>query len=347
MRLARSLWPRTGGNPGHSAQLSVPGPDRGELLWQCALGPAAAGRHQRFHGIVLSDDGTLRVVSGGHLSCVAVGQGVRWRDEEPCVAPPVALAGGEALVVRSQSFDVLDGQGARRLRIPTSFSPDDSGISPCLVPADREDVLIATSPGGEVFRRDADRWVELGTFGYDILPPAVFSDGSLGLAGYAGHGYCRVELSGQVRWRSGFSEADLLVTVSSSQHSAVGSVNEARSELYTPEGRLLGRYAHPAVFSEHPDGWVALSDGLVAQLALDGTAHWQQPLPVKRGWGGLQIITDPRGHLYVPGEDGVTALSPSGEPLFHVPLGGPVLAMGMVAPGQLAVLCGDQVSVVG
>jgi hypothetical protein len=357
MRLARSLWPRTGGDPGHSARISVHGPDSGALVWQCALGPAATGRHQRFHGLVLSEDGTLRVVAGGHLSCVARDGGVRWRDDEPCVAPPVALAGGDTLVIHRPPldpeedfapphFDVLDPQGVRVRRMTADFSPDDSGISPCLVPGEHEDVLIATSPGGEVYRREEDRWVELGAFGYDILPPAVFADHSLGIAGYAGHGYCRVGLDGKVRWRSGFSEADLLVTVSAAQLSAVGSVNDARSEIYTPEGQRLGGYDQPAIFSEHLDGgWVALSDGAVARLTSDGTVLWQMPLNVKRGWGGVQAITDARGHVYVPSEDGVTALSAAGETLFSTALGGPALAMAMVAEGHLAVLCGNQVYV--
>ena len=86
MRLAKSLWPRTGGGSANRGQVDVPGPDRGEIAWRWRFDPGAATERAQNartsdeaargvfdfsppdlcdpawkpHGIALSDDGTLR-----------------------------------------------------------------------------------------------------------------------------------------------------------------------------------------------------------------------------------------------------------------------------------------------
>ena len=347
--LAESLWPRTGGDPGHRARISAPGPDEGRLLWELAVSPSSDPAARRFHGLALSDDGALCAVVGGQSLCVEPTGSVRWIGSEPCKAPPVCLQGGRSLASIPGRFAVLDARGDIEREVAVGFSRDDSNIAPCLTRGPGGAwVLISTSPQGEVHRLEGERWVCLGDFGYDILPPAAFADGSLAIAGYAGSGFCRVDLDGKRRWCAPSEEVDLLPVVASSQRSAVGALGDGCTRFFSPEGALLGRYEQAAVCSEHTGGWVALSDGLLALLTPEGAVRWQRELPYKRGWGGLQGMVDGRGHIYAPCEGGLRCFTAEGELLFATELpGGQPHALCPLGPGKLALLFTDRVVAVG
>lgn len=347
--LAESLWPRTGGDRGHRARISASGPEEGRLLWELAVLPYPDPAARRFHGLALSDDGALHVVAGGQPLCVEGAGSVRWSGSEPCFAPPVCLRGGHSLASVPGRFVVLDPQGIVVREVAVGFSRDDSNVAPCLTrDAEGAWVLISTSPQGEVHRLQGERWICLGDFGYDILPPAAFGDGSLAVAGYAGSGFCRVNLDGKRRWCAPFEEVDLLPVVATSQRSAVGALGDGCTRFFSPEGAPLGRYEQAAICSEHAEGWVALSDGLLALLTPDGAVRWQRELPYKRGWGGLQGIVDGRGHIYAPCAGGLRCFTGEGALLFATELpGGQPLALCPLGPGQLALLFADRVVAVG
>ena len=99
---------------------------------------------------------------------------------------------------------LIDAHGEITQRFIVRFPIDDSGIAPCVTFGG---ALVATAMDGGVYALEEDGWRDLGSFGYDILPPAVFDDDSLAISGYGGAGFCRVGLDAQVRWRTGFEEA--------------------------------------------------------------------------------------------------------------------------------------------
>lgn len=343
MQLAESLWPRTGGGASNRALLPVAGPDRGEVSWRCELSKDSDERALRFCGIALAEDTTLRVVSGGALQAVEVGRGVLWRDSEPCFAPPVALRGSATLALCQRRLRTLDPLGRPLEEIPFEMSPDDSNVAPNL----SSGMLLLSTPTGSLYRHEWGRFIRLGSFGYDILPPAVFEDGTLAVSGYGGSGYCRVALDGSSLWRTGQREVDLLPAIAKDQRSAVGALNEGRSYLYDPDGQLLGIFPEAALLSEHPLGWVARSEQAVSLLRPDGQIVWRKELRCERSWGGLQAIVDARGAVYAPCEEGLCCLDPEGHVRFVVGLQGAPDAVAPLREGHMLALSGGALSAIG
>jgi hypothetical protein len=284
-------------------------------------------------GIALSDDGTLRVVSGGRLYCVA-SDGIRWCTEDAWIAPPTCLSGGRVLVLRRRRFSVLDGKGEVVSELPFDFPVLPSHRAPNVAAG----VLLASSPNGELWGGSADGFHQIGDFGIDLEPPAVFDDGSLGVAGYDA-GYCRVRLDGTIIWETrDWPIADLNPTIARDQRSAVGAFDDNSSHIYEADGSLLGIYPAAAVFSEHQMGWVAVSGEAVALLTPEGVVRWQ--LPIRRM---QQAVVDVRGRIYASDEDGLVCLDTNGTLVFVTELpDGPARSLAPIGPGRLAALCGEE-----
>jgi hypothetical protein len=355
IKLANSIWPRSGGGPRNASKVDCAGPESGRLAWTVAL-PAGDERTPNkgssISGAVTCADSSLRVTYAGSLFAVTVGQGIDWQvpllgDDDDYHSLPVALEDNSTLVNLSRAIIVINAQGIVRTRIETEneLSLDDSGPSPCVTDSGK---LVISSPLGDVMWLDGAIWRSIGVFGYDILPPAVFADGTLAIAGYYHSGYCRADLSGRMIWETGFLEADLLPSVALNQCSAVGSVNDHASIVVSPDGEVLGRYERAAVFAEHIDGkWVALSEGRIALLGNTGNVIWQKDIPIKRTWGALQPIVDSQGNIYAPIEGGVVGFDPKGNERFRCRLsGGTPNSLSMIDKGKLAFVVDDQLAVI-
>lgn len=341
---------------------------------------AIAGEASPIDGGVIADDGSLRVVHGECLSAVELDGTVRWTravrelvaaivvpvveadDESECYARldeealaaeeaprlvrslPTALAGGHTLLGVTRGAVIVDARGELVAQVAQELM-DDSGPSPC-VTGSGVPVLSTIAEG--VFAWEDAGLRRLGSFGYDVVPPAVYRDDSLAIAGYAGKGFCRVTLGGELVWGTELAEADLLPSINSSQHAAVGSRNDRCSMLFGAAGDPLGVHPCAAVFAEYPDGgWVAVSDCAVARIDSSATKIWWAEIATTLRWGVLGPIVDPGGMIYVQDGESLVALDPNGTAKFSVWLGksvGPVFPAG---PGRFAVVADGVLRFIG
>lgn len=350
--LAASLWPRQGYDFGNRSQVPAPGPTQGRIMAQFALPTPAEGTPERaykYGGIAVLPDATLRVAYAGMVTALTPDGTILWTQElvdtgeeddesHPMYhSAPVALATGEVVISLPHSYIVISREGTVHLQQKMDGN-DDSRYAPNLTP---QGALILTSMFGEIrLVVDTQPQEMEPTFGYDIVPPAVYADGSLAVAGYYGTGFCRVQIDGQFCWRTNFHEADLLSTVNHQDIAAVGSVNDQCSRLFSPTGQQIGEYSRAAVFaSQGEELWLARSGAHLAQLNAFGQVQWEQELPVINHPELSQPITDNQGRIYLATEQGVTAWDASGRQLFHLP-SGPTLphSLALIAPATLACL---------
>ena len=179
---------------------------------------------------------------------------------------------------------------------------------------------------------------------YDIVPVAVYDDLSLGVCGYAGAGYCRVRLDGELMWKSGLENADLVPTIHSlGQRAAVGSVNDNGSLIVSCAGDVLGDHDEAAVFAAYPDGgWIALSRHSVARLSATGTALWRHPIDAQLSWGAVAPLVDRHGAIFVVDGDSLMSFAPSGARALTLKLGAISGPLAPVGPGTMAVVVDDE-----
>jgi len=104
MKLAKSIWPRSGGGPGNASKVECAGPESGRLAWTVAL-PASKGRitDRSISGVVTCADGSLRITHNGSLFAAKVGQGIDWQvpllgSDDSYHSLPVALDDNSTLV---------------------------------------------------------------------------------------------------------------------------------------------------------------------------------------------------------------------------------------------------------
>ncbi len=349
MTLARTCWPRTGYDEGNRSRVPVRGPEQGRVDQRITL-PFAAGRGAGGGGggIVVAADGSWRVAAASTLFALSPLGDLHWsrslrdgRWTAPYHSAPLALNGGDVILTLAHHAVRYDGQGWLRARLRVADGLDDSGSAPNLT---RDGALLTGSPIGDVYRLDADGWRSLGAFGYDILPPTLYEDGSLAVAGYAGKGLCRLSPDGHLRWQAAPRHADLPVTVNRAQVAAVGSVNDHRSWFVDPDGRGLGECGHAALFAEYPDGgWAALSSGRLARLTPDGHERWGRPLAVRLTWSTSQPIVDAAGRIYAATVGGIVCYDSDGRLVFTTALGpSQPYGVSMIADGTVACLVGSE-----
>ena len=296
----------------------------------------------------MAADGSWRVAAASTLFALSPLGDLHWsrslrdgRWTAPYHSAPLALNGGDVILTLAHHAVRYDGQGWLRARLRVADGLDDSGSAPNLT---RDGALLTGSPIGDVYRLDADGWRSLGAFGYDILPPTLYEDGSLAVAGYAGKGLCRLSPDGHLRWQAAPRHADLPVTVNRAQVAAVGSVNDHRSWFVDPDGRGLGECGHAALFAEYPDGgWAALSSGRLARLTPDGHERWGRPLAVRLTWSTSQPIVDAAGRIYAATVGGIVCYDSDGRLVFTTALGpSQPYGVSMIADGTVACLVGSE-----
>ncbi len=355
--LAQTVWPRFGGDRANRSLLSIPGPHT-MPSWQKTFLPTCdiplSHMKRTTSGVIVMPDETLRVLHAGLLIAVTLDGTLLWQvdlssliseDEHWISSLPTALQTGETLLllpnemllvdrfggVRRQDYRITsdDGEGSA----PGSIYPDDSGFSPNLT---YNGLLLLSAVTGEVYLFTKNQWQEIGIYGYDIVTPAVYPDNSLAIAGFAGKGFCRVSLDGEIHWRTHLQEADLLPTLNQEQIAAVGSLDEKCSAFFRPDGQQIGEYHHAAKFAVYPDGgWVALSKQRLARLTLEGREVWGCEICPAASLSFVeQPLVDKDGFIFVRQQEGFLCCDAQGRVVFEVKLAHPPQGlMSIVAPG--------------
>lgn len=370
--LAESPWPRTGGDRRNSARVGIEGPKHGRLAIEVPLAaPVADGRSWRGGGLVVGADGVMIVASGGRFLRIGLDGRVlvealippQSRDpyvdpddviEDPpdavervhhtVVAPPVALADGGAVVIAPPDLLVFDSRGVLAGGAYVGTGPDDSGLSPNVTDTG---ALVLTQVMGPVEWFIDGQVRDMGIFGYDIVPVALFADDAMVISGYAGSRLVCVDPDGARRWRVDM-DADMLPAIDADGFVAAGSVNEQRSVIVAPDGSVAGAVDGAAAFAEGSNGdWFARFKTGLSRVRRDGSPVWTVPCEVLRGlrWGAQAPIADAAGRVYVLAPDALLALdADTGAEIFRAPLGGaPRAALALVAPGLCAILLEDRV----
>jgi len=345
MQLADSYWPRSGFDRGNRSHVPIPGPEKGEIVLEVTL-PRLRRKKKpsRYRGgCVISDDATLRVIFDCILSAITVQGELLWSrelketDGKRChyCSLPVALQAGQSLVTLQHTIIIVDPQGNILEHIRIHGPLDDSGPSPNIT---YDHHLIVTCIMGEVLCLQDHHLSEIGCFGYDILPPAIYDDDSLAISGYYGTGFCRVRQDGQKVWTTELHEADLLPTINRQQISAVGSRNDNVSAFVSSDGVIIGKYERASIFAEYSaTEWIALSHDYVAKLSIEGNEIWGYPLQVESNWRNCQPIVDGVGHIYISTKNSILCLNAQGNELFAVALSEPLQGgLSLIAPGHLA-----------
>ena len=353
--LASTVWPRTGYDRRNSSKVPVAGPNTGRVRLRIPLPQTNYSvsedqprRPYPGSGIIVRSDSSLVVANDGILSCWTRGGGLLWSIElleqgKPPVfhSAPMALADGSVLVTLKESYVIVDKAGHIKEQIPANNGMDDSGFSPNVTYSGS---LISTSMFGDVSVRQSERWEEIGIFGYDILPPAVYDDDSLAISGYAWSGLCRVDLKGDIAWQREHY-TDLLPSLNSHQVVAAGSLDDEKSIFVGPGGEKVGEYGAPAVFAEHSDNtWIALSKDRIARVASDGTVIWGRLLEESNGanWSRTtQPIVDIVGRIYAAIGNAIACYDAQGSAVFTLREShGRPRAVSLVGEKELAYIVG-------
>lgn len=283
-----------------------------ELPWKSEL------LDGRTSGCVVAADGRLRVVHAGYLVSIDLLGRMSWSVSLPCEryhSLPTALDDGSVLVTTDNGTVIVGSDGSNLGNLEPDVVHDDSGASPCLT---HDGVLVLTGSDGEVVRFGQGGWVSLGAFGYDIVPPSVFPDNTLGISGYYGTGICRVSLDGRILWKGCLREADAQSCVARDGRLAASSLNEGKSCFYDHAGKRIGEYGRPAVFAAHDDcKWTAVSDDGVALLDAAGHPLWFVEADTERSFGALHPIVDSEGFSYVPTRTGLSCFDANGQLVFN------------------------------
>ncbi len=331
LRLADSDWPRTGRDLRNSALAPFDGATTGKVEFEVELPTSGA--------VVVAEGGELLVGGKGTVVKLTPTGSVLWakRVEEKCSAP-LALAGGLVLVNSFRTTSHLldpEGQPLRTWTVPGCL--DDSGPSLTLTMSGKP---LLSGQGGDIWLARGREVRELGCFGYDILPPAVLPTGEIAISGYYGKGACLVEENGTLLWQDlDHLEADSLVTANSFSEIAFAALNTLESVVLDRTGTRCFCAPYFATFSEHPDGWVAVSHEQVRLLSRSGRELWSLPIATRGSFGTEQAACDRRGNIYVPLTRGVAALDRTGRPLFLVELGDEPPRNVALTKGRLLCVC--------
>jgi outer membrane protein assembly factor BamB len=355
-QLARSVWPRFGGDTANCSNAGVPGPHGCPELQEHSLPKSNEADTERFgmSGVVVAADGSLRICHAGVLSAWGPDFIPRWqldlaayselaRPQLPFGASlPTVLADGSTLVQLRGGLLRVSANGAAVEVFAHDAYLDDSGMSPNVT--DDGYPLMPCVTGELIILRNG-MWATVGdrAYGFDFQSPALYSDGSLAVAGYYGTGFCRVDLDGTIRWQTDLYQADLLPTVNHGQVAAVGSLNEKVSTFFAPDGSRIGRYPRAAVFAAYGDDWIALSEGVVARVTKLGEELWAREVSLHRLLAGvLQPIVDADGYIYIRHDAGVLCCAADGATVFELALPATLPnPASIVAPGVITIIDGD------
>ena len=352
--LADTCWPRSGFDTRNSACIPFAGPDTPTVLWDLELTDTLTSKDWPLpQGAIVASDGNLRVISGGRMHSVSDAGRLLWTVPSPpreygshIGGLPIALSDGSVLFWANYRL-VLERDG--QSESVAEVRGGDCGPSPNI---SREGVVLAGQ--GEIFVWDNERLRSLGDFGFDIVHPAIYPDGTLAVAAYAGLGLSRIALDGNILWSTQPEDADRLTVINLHDEVACASLNDHITVVVDAEGVELWRYPRVATFSCHPDGgWNALAKGRVERLSRSGQGVWSAPLETWPDSGSTQAIADIRGNLYIPCRQGLAAFDPDGQLLFQTnftrgePPALDLPGLCPVGPGRMALVRRNRLMLIG
>ena len=344
--LAQTVWPRFGGDRANRSLLSIPGPHE-DPTWRrfpLPTSQAALPPDEEPGGIIVMPDETLRVCHAGMLSAVKLDGTILWQLDLSSLmheykgwssSLPTALQTGETILLMTNTFLMIDTSGSIRRKDELACA-DDSGFPPNLT---YSGLPVASGITGEVYVLKENMWQEIMCRGYDIVTPAIYPDNSLAVAGFAGPGFCRTSIEGEIQWTTHLKLADLLPTLNHEHIAAIGSLNEKCSAFFRANGEQIGEYPYPATFAVYPDGgWVALSKRRLARLTLEGQELWGREICRGNGLSFVeQPIVDKDGFVYIRQKESFLCCDPQGRTAFEVKL--PASSQGplsIIAPRVMA-----------
>ncbi|MGE3725945.1 MAG: hypothetical protein AB7I41_10375, partial [Candidatus Sericytochromatia bacterium] len=194
---------------------------------------------------------------------------------------------------------------------------DDSGFSPNLTHDGQW--VFSTIDTGLLFLQETEFRRSKAVYGYDLLPPAIYSDGHLAVADYAGVGFCRVNLWGEIQWHSQDNGFDGLVSLNQWDQAAVS--NGRQSVFFDQQGHILGAYEKGACFAVYGTGWIALSENTLASLDSRGYILWEKKYsPPFQHLCLNQPITTQNGLIYVVDQKNILCLDKNGKTVFELAL---------------------------
>jgi hypothetical protein len=117
--------------------------------------------------------------------------------------------------------------------------------------------------------------------GYDLFSPAIYPDGSVGLASYYGNGLCRWAPDGRLIFQAQTQsrQQDGLVTINDRDEAACQALNDGNSLIVDAFGTVLWTFDRAATFSLNPEpggGWLALSRRDLTKLSCSGEICGQE-----------------------------------------------------------------------
>lgn len=324
------------------------------MLWDIPLPDPPPDRGYFASGAIVAADGCLRVVHHDILRSLTPKGRVLWRhslrrrgSRRVGYGLPLALDDGSVWLTSNDRL-LLERDGNVEV-VARGDLGEGSTVSPNI---GYEGSIYC---GGFAC---ASRWSDgqilfLDEGGFDLLPPAVYPDGSVCLASYYGNGLCRRHHDGRLIFQAKTKsrEQDGLVTINDHDEAACGALNDWNSPIVDAQGSLLWIYDRPATFSctACSDGdWLALSRRDLTRLSRSGEVLWRREVQAGLGRGPTQALVDPRGIIYVPSCQGLQVFDPKGIPIFSTNWPpGETSTLCPVAPGQIALIHNSCLYLVG
>ena len=310
-----------------------PGPTRGRILLQVPI-PINGS-------VVTASDGTFRIAGDrrdGVVLALSTNGKTMWMTtvDQRCSAP-MALLNGVTVVTGFHSVNWIGAGGEVERITPVAVNVDDSGGSPNVT---ADGTLVLGACNGEVVVMKGDCCWQVGVYGYDVLPPAVYRNRTLGVGGYAGTGPSRVTLRGETLWSwPELYDVDGIVSLNQSETMAVSAANRDCTYFLDSNGALLSRVKGTFACGAHRRGWTAFGKNTLCLLSEDGQLLWQQPLdgcPEQ----GRQAASDSVGNIYASSQHGMAAFNEWGVLLFETRLAGPQPdSISLIGQGRAAFVC--------
>ncbi len=328
MKLANTICPRKGIDTKNSSHISIPGPKKGETIHRIDLPYTSKEYLSNVGGTVVYNNGDLAIAHGGYLYRVSKEGKIQWvtelveynKGDIHYHSTPVLLENEYILVTLGDTILFFDKNGSLKYSLQKEML-DDSGYSPNV--SLKGEIIITTQDNelsiirkGEIFN--------LGVFGYDLMPPPIYKDGSIGVAGYLGTGFARVDLNGKIIWKSELIDADGLVVLNTNDFAALHCLNKNISVIFDPNGNQVVTIPKTCTFSVSSSReWIAHSEDSIIKFDGEGKVIWEYQDRTLRGYiyrppWSIQTLVDGEEFIYSISSNGIISLNTTGEAEFKI-----------------------------